>query len=181
MRLPANQTVHRCPAPHCLSEAMHSHPDQPMVQLSALLCLVPLALEDASLQASRCRRAASAAPALLQRCCCCCCGGGCFYCDMLVGLGRSPSCILPAQARALGILHLPATPHPAWAAPQVLVARHCLPAGVAAVEQHPGEPEVVSKALILLGVLGQASGCAPACWVCWVWWGRQAPGRRPQP
>ena len=36
-----------------------------MVQLSALLCLVPLALEDADLQASCCRRPATAARVLL--------------------------------------------------------------------------------------------------------------------
>ena len=39
---------------------MQSHPEQPMVQLSALLCLVPLALEDSDLQASWCLWAASA-------------------------------------------------------------------------------------------------------------------------
>jgi hypothetical protein len=48
----------------------------------------------------------------------------------------------------------------------VLVARHCLPATIAALEEHPEEAEVVSKAMILLGVLGQASGFLCSCVVC---------------
>jgi hypothetical protein len=53
----------------------------------------------------------------------------------------------------------------------VLVARHCLPATIAAMEEHPEEAEVVSKAMIMLGVLGQASGCLCLCLyvVCWAY------------
>ncbi|KAL4428663.1 hypothetical protein ABPG77_009769 [Micractinium sp. CCAP 211/92] len=70
-----------------MAEAMCAHLDAPMVQLSALLCLVPLALENTYLQ--------------------------------------------------------------------VTVARSCLPGILAAMHAHGGEPEVVGKALIMLGVLGQ--------------------------
>ncbi|KAL4447679.1 hypothetical protein ABPG75_004898 [Micractinium tetrahymenae] len=70
-----------------IAEGMTAHLGAPMVQLSALLCLVPLALENTYLQ--------------------------------------------------------------------VTVARSCLPSILAAMHAHGGEPEVVGKALIMLGVLGQ--------------------------
>ena len=37
------------------------------------------------------------------------------------------------------------------------MAQACLPSILLCLERHPGEPEVASKALVMLGVLGQAS------------------------
>ncbi len=77
-----------------LVAGMLAHLDVPVVQLSALLCLVPLALNNTRLQ--------------------------------------------------------------------VEVAGSCLPAILIAMQRHLGEVEVVSKAMIMLGVLGQVGArCTP--------------------
>lgn len=44
------------------------------------------------------------------------------------------------------------------------MARSCLPGILAAMHAHGGEPEVVGKALIMLGVLGQVGRAARTAW-----------------
>lgn len=56
-----------------------------------------------------------------------------------------------------GTLTALAAPSPPLYRLQVLVARCCLPAILAAMQRHLGEVEVVSKAMITLGVLDQVS------------------------
>lgn len=112
-----------------------------MVQLSAMLALVPLALENTYLQASE--------PGQRE-------GEGEKKQATEEGqrAARAPKLACCAHRRAAASLPCPV--------PQVLVARSCLPPILAALQLHAGEAEVVSKALICLGVLGQvrpSAGC----------------------
>lgn len=128
----------------CFVAGMEAHPFAPMVQLSALLCLVPLTLNHLNMQVQlgpavqfACLVDASSA---LLRC-------GCCMPQLLLPPPPQPVC--PISIPLHTFLHSQSTL-------QVTVAKICLPHILAAVRNNVGELEVVSKGLILLGVLCQA-------------------------
>lgn len=144
-----------CPA------GMKAHPRAPMVQLSALLCLVPLALNhgDMQVQPRGCGRSQQRHATVMA--------------SVLQLSAQNPPCVcghagqhsagLPCVLHSAAAEHLammpPCAPPPSSVHPglQMKVARLCLPSILAAIQQNPAEFEVVAKGLILLGVLGQAS------------------------